>query len=63
MAKGIASIASQEAEWRTESDLRTLMEAEAIEKDPKRMKAVKELAKKKMLEVAAIAAGEDGEKC
>lgn len=42
-------------EWRVESDLRTLMEAEVIEKDPKRMAKVRALAKKKMLEVAAIA--------
>lgn len=47
-------------EWKVESDLRTLMEAEKIEKDPKRMAKVQALAKKKMLEVASIAAeGQD----
>lgn len=56
MAGGkISSMAAEEAEWRAESDLRTLMECEKIEKDPKRMKAVRELAKKKMMEVASIA--------
>lgn len=42
-------------DWKVEADLRTLMECEAIEKDPKRMAAVRALAKKKMLEIAAIA--------
>ncbi len=55
MAK-LSSIAAEDAEWRAESDLRTLMECEKIEKDPKRFKAAKDLAKKKMLEFAAIAA-------
>lgn len=54
--KGVlVSAAAEEAEWRAESDLRTLIEAEKIEKDPKRMKAVRDLAKKKMMEVASIA--------
>lgn len=43
-------------DWRVESDLNTLIEAEKIEKDPKRMAKVKTLAKKRMLETAAIAA-------
>lgn len=43
-------------EWRVEQDLRTLVEAEAIEKDPKRFAKVQALAKKRMMEVAAIAA-------
>lgn len=50
--------ASEDMDWKTESDLRTLMECKAIEADPKRMKAVRELAKKKMLEIAAVASGE-----
>lgn len=45
-------------DWQTEDDLRTLMRAEEIEKDPKRYKAAKELAKKKLLEMASIAGGE-----
>lgn len=44
-----------EDDWQTESDLRTLMEAEKIEKDPKRFEKAKALAKKKLLECASIA--------
>lgn len=50
--------ASEDMDWKVEQDLRTLMECEAIEADPKRMKAVRELAKKKMMEIAAVASGE-----
>lgn len=42
-------------DWRVEGDLNTLIEAEKIEKDPKRMAKVKALAKQRMLEVAAVA--------
>lgn len=55
------SWASEDAKWRAESDLRTLIECEQIEKDPKRIKAARELAKEKMLEVAAVAAESDSE--
>lgn len=58
MAKGISSSSSDD--WRVESDLNTLLEAEKIEKDPKRMSKVRALAKQKMLEVAKVAA--EGEK-
>lgn len=43
-------------DWRVESDLNTLIEAERIEKDPKRLAKVQALAKQKMLETATIAA-------
>lgn len=46
-------------DWKVESDLRTLIEAEKIEKDPKRMKAAKELAKSRLLEVASVAGSSD----
>lgn len=46
---------SEDMDWKVEQDLRTVMECEKIEADPKRMKAVRELAKMKMLEIAAIA--------
>jgi len=49
------SMRSGEDDWQVESDLRTLMECEKIEKDPKRMAKVRALAKKKLMEVAAIA--------
>ena len=56
MAKGNKiSITRAEDDWQTESDLRTLMEAEKIEKDPKRFSKAQELAKKKLLEIAAVA--------
>lgn len=46
-------------DWQTEDDLRTLMRAEEIEKDPKRYKAAKELAKKKLLEMASLVDGSE----
>ena len=50
------SMASAPTDWETENDLRTMCESEAIEKDPKRLAKVQALAKKKMLDMAAIAA-------
>lgn len=47
---------SSSDDWRVEGDLNTLLDAEKIEKDPKRMAKVRALAKQKMLAVAAIAA-------
>lgn len=58
MARNSAMLAEEE-NWRAESDLRTLIECEKIEKDPKRFKAAKDIAKKKMMEVAAVAAEAD----
>lgn len=57
MAKAAStkSIVSADDDWQAESDLRTMMDCEAIEKDPKRLAAVQALAKKKMLGMAAIA--------
>lgn len=63
MAKKNASISLDTPEdWQVESDLRTLLDAEKIEKDPKRMTKVRALAKQKMLDVATIAVedGKDG---
>lgn len=55
MAK-VKSLASpSETDWRVEDDLRILIECEKIEKDPKRMAKVRELAKKKMLDFATVA--------
>jgi hypothetical protein len=51
---GVAT--SMEDDWQAESDLRTLIECEKIEADPKRYAKAKELAKKRMLEVAKVAA-------
>jgi hypothetical protein len=49
------SITKHEDDWQVESDLRTMIECEKIEKDPKRLAKVQALAKKRMMEVAAIA--------
>lgn len=51
---GIASIKSDE-QWQVESDMHTLMRAEEIRKDPKRMARVQAMAKEKLLELASVA--------
>lgn len=50
-------------DWQVEGDLRTLIEAEKVEKDAKRMAKVRALAKARLLEVAVIAADGEGEDC
>lgn len=47
-----------DSEWRAESDLRTLVEAEKIKKDKKRFAAAQGKAKEQMMEVAAVASEE-----
>jgi len=54
MANAI-SMTKAEDDWQVESDLRTMQESEAIEKDPKRLAKVQALAKKKLIDLAAIA--------
>lgn len=49
----------QEEKWRVESDLRTLIEAECIRKDSKRLAAAQKLAKEQMMEVAAVATSDN----
>lgn len=44
-----------EAEWRAESDMRTLAEAEEIRKDPKRLKAAQAKAREKIEELKSLA--------
>ena len=41
-----AGIASPDANWRAESDMRTLIDAQIIRDDPKRLKAAQAAAKK-----------------
>lgn len=43
-------------DWQAKCDLDTLIEAERIEKDPKRKAKAQALAKKRMMEAAAVAA-------
>ena len=53
MANSIA-LSKDEAKWRAERDLETLMECERIEQDPKRLKAAKALAKERMKDLEMI---------
>ena len=59
MATKGKSIAVADDEWQTEDDLRTLIRAKEIEKDPKRMAKARALAQKKMLDVAQVASDTD----
>lgn len=59
MSKKSDAKVTVDEEWRVESDMRTLMEADAIKADPKRYAKVQSLAKRKMMEVAKIAADKD----
>lgn len=52
---GLSSMVQADRDWQIESDMRTLMEAEKIKADPKRLKAAQDLAKEKMMEVAKVA--------
>lgn len=52
--------AAQEARWRAESDLETLMRAAEIKKDKKRHKAATDLARERMQATAAVAASGSG---
>lgn len=47
---------SEDKKWQAEDDMRTLLRAKEIEKDPKRMAAVREMAKQKMADIKQIAA-------
>lgn len=46
-------------DWKAERDLQSLMEAEQVRRDPKRLAKAQALAKKKMVEAAAVAGGAD----
>lgn len=53
MAKKTSVLAADvvDNKWRVEADLNTMMQAKEIKADPKRLKAVQELAKKKLAEM------------
>lgn len=60
-----ASAISSENDWRARSDMSTLVEAEQIRNDPKRLKAALAQAKKQAADLASVtdeAAEEKGEK-
>jgi len=45
----------EEIRWRTEEDMRTLLRADEIRKDPKRMERVRKMAKERLAEFEKIA--------
>jgi hypothetical protein len=54
-SKNSTMMGGMDPDWQTESDVRTLGEAHRIKGDPKRLKAAKEHAKKKLESMARIA--------
>lgn len=54
-----AAVLKDDEKWRVESDLRTMIEAEAIKNDVKRFAKVQALAKERIAEVAKVASKED----
>lgn len=54
-----AAVLKDDEKWRVESDLRTMIEAEAIKNDAKRFAKVQALAKERMTEVSKVASKED----
>lgn len=48
-------------DWQCESDLRTLAEAAAIKRDPKRLAKAQAMAKQKMMDMAQVASAEPGD--
>jgi hypothetical protein len=48
-----------DAKWRAECDLRSLMEASDIRKDPKRYKAAQMLAKERLDELGELVTGKE----
>lgn len=58
MAKNNHVKIAEDEEWRVDSDLRTLVDAEKIRRDPKRLAKAQALAKARMLEVASVASAE-----
>lgn len=45
---------SMDKEWQAEEDMRTLVRAEEVRKDPKRLKAAQAMAKKRADELKAL---------
>lgn len=54
-ASAIKTDREQEQEWRAESDMRTLMEAEEIKRDKPRHDRATAMAKQKLIELASVA--------
>lgn len=56
MAKASQITISDNERWKVEHDLETLMNAEKIKADPKRLAKAQAMAKQKMMEAASVAA-------
>ncbi|MCO7556196.1 hypothetical protein [Metapseudomonas otitidis] len=56
MSKGSAPQVAESDKWRIEDDLRTLLRAEEIKKDSKRMAAVRRMAGEKLTELKQLSA-------
>ena len=55
MKNGAKPVSASHDNWQAEDDMRTLMRAEEVKRDPKRLAAAKACAKKKLEEVASVA--------
>lgn len=55
MKNGAKAVTASDNDWQAEDDMRTLMRAEEVRRDPKRLAAAKACAKKKLEEVASVA--------
>lgn len=55
MAK-LGNAVQMDKDWQADNDLRTLLEAEEIRENPKRLSAAKAVAKEKLVDMAKIAA-------
>lgn len=47
---------TSETDWQARSDMQTLVDAEAIKRDPKRLAAAKKCAKEKLESIATVVA-------
>ena len=56
MAKNSTNSIGMDQDWKAESDMRILAEAEEIRKDPKRLKAALAKAKEKIAELQSLPA-------
>lgn len=54
MKSNAVCISEDMKSWRTEDDMRTLMQAREIQRDPKRMAAVRKLAQEKMADMKKL---------
>lgn len=54
MAKGSIAV-TMDKDWQADADLRTLLEAEEIRENPKRLAAAKAAAKEKLVDMAKVA--------